>query len=58
MPNIDALIDFEHGMLTEEEIIELFQELVDTGLAWELQGSYGRTARDLIESGSVTLPPC
>ena len=53
---IDAIIAFEAGELEEESIIELFQNLVDTGLAWELQGSYGRTAKALIEQGLVKLP--
>jgi hypothetical protein len=53
---VDKLIDYEHAMLTDEEVVELFQELVDTGLAWSLQGSYGRTARDLIEAGEVSVP--
>ena len=41
---------------TEEEQIEAWQLLVDTGLAWQLQGCFGRTARDLIEAGVVTAP--
>lgn len=53
---IDAIIAFEAGELEEESIIELFQNLVDTGLAWELQGSCGRAAKALIEQGLVKLP--
>lgn len=40
---------FEEG--TEEEIIAAWQHLIDTGLAWSLQGSFGRQARALIEEG-------
>ena len=50
---VDRIIDYEHAMLTEEETVELFQELVDTGMAWQLQGSYGRTAASMIEAGLV-----
>jgi len=32
-------------------IIEAWQHLIDTGLAWQLQGWFGRTARALIEQG-------
>ena len=54
----DKIIAFEcDEMETEEEVIELFQELVDTGMAWSLQGSYGRAARDLINMGYVTYNP-
>jgi len=53
--SVDKLVDFESGLLDEEQIIELFQELVDTGLAWQLQGFYGRTAKALIEAGLVHI---
>lgn len=53
---VDRIIDFEHGELDEDEIVELFQELVDTGLAWQLQGTYGRTAANLIKVGLVRMP--
>lgn len=52
---IDQILAYESGELTEEdEIVSFFQELIDTGLAWSLQGSYGRTARELIEGGWCT----
>ena len=36
---------------TEEEQIEAWQYLINTGLCWRLQGWYGRTASYLIENG-------
>lgn len=48
-----AIIDYENGDLDEDETIALFQGLVDTGLAWQLQGSYGRTAQRMIEAGLI-----
>jgi hypothetical protein len=54
---LDKLIQYEQENLTETETIELFQELIDTGLAWKLQGSYGRMAMFLVETGVVTLTP-
>ena len=51
MDKIDKIIAFENGELTEKEVIELFQELINTGEVWSLQGSYGRLAKQLIEAG-------
>lgn len=48
------IIAFEQGELDQEQVIELFQNLVNTGLAWQLQGSYGRTAMALIEAGEIS----
>jgi len=39
---------------SEEQVIEAWQTLIDTGLAWRLQGWFGRTARDLIDNGTCT----
>ena len=38
---------------TIEEYLEAAQVLVDTGLAWQLQGFFGRTCARLIEDGLI-----
>ena len=51
---VGAIMAYESGeMQDEDEMIALFQHLVDSGLAWSLQGSYGRMAAHLIEAGLV-----
>jgi|TARA_R110000824_G_scaffold283957_4_gene472284 hypothetical protein len=42
---------FEEG--TEEQIIKAWQHLHDTGLAYKLQGWFGRQARYLINEGII-----
>lgn len=39
---------------SEEQVIEAWQTLVDTGLAWQLQGWFGRTAQQLINQGVIS----
>ena len=40
---------------SEDQVIEAWQTLIDTGLAWQLQGWFGRQANRLIEEG-ICLP--
>jgi hypothetical protein len=41
--------------VTEVEYIEGMQGLIDSGDAWRLEGSVGRTAMSLIEDGQCML---
>jgi hypothetical protein len=52
-PTVDQIVAYEQGELDEDEIVELFAVLVETGMAWQLQGHYGRTAMALIEAGLI-----
>jgi len=54
--NINAIIAYESGELDDIETVRLFQDLVNTGAAWQLQGSYGRMAAYLISTGQVLVP--
>lgn len=54
------MTDFDATMIAEgvqeatyEEQVQAWQHLVDTGLAWKLQGFFGRTAQQLIEEGII-----
>lgn len=38
---------------SEEQIIEAWQHLHDTGLAYQLQGWFGRTCQSLIQQGLI-----
>lgn len=57
MNMIDLMIAFENGDLSDDKVIEMFQELIDNGMVWKLQGSYGRTARFLIDNGYCHAMP-
>jgi len=39
---------------SEEQVIEAWQYLHDTGLAYRMQGWFGRTAQALIEQGVIS----
>lgn len=45
------IIALESGDVTDVELKEGMQHLIDSGLVWSLQGSYGRLANQLIEMG-------
>ena len=55
MDNFNA-IGIAEGFMeaeSEEQWIEAWQHLVDTGLAWQMQGWFGRSAQHLIETGRI-----
>jgi hypothetical protein len=47
------IIAYESSELDDDETLALFQHLVTTGLAWSLQGHYGRTAAELLQRGLI-----
>ncbi len=49
MDIVDKIIAYESGEMSEQETIQFFQEILDNGMVWQLQGHYQRTARYLIE---------
>lgn len=53
---VQKIMAYEAGELDDEHALALFQELVDTGMDMELQGSYGRTAARLIADGLIRGP--
>lgn len=54
MQLLDKIIAFEGGEMDDIELIDFFSELVKNGMAWTLQGMYGRTAMSLIEQGYIS----
>jgi hypothetical protein len=56
MDLIDKIMAYEQGEMDDEKIVEMFQEMINDGSVWKLQGSYGRMASALIDSGHCVLP--
>lgn len=54
--NLQLAIEICEQLVTadNEEEIEAWQYLIDTGMAWKFQGWYGRTAKRLIDEGVCT----
>jgi hypothetical protein len=51
MVSIDKIMAYENGEQTIRETVEMFAEMVKDGSVWQLQGLYGRTAKNLIDGG-------
>jgi hypothetical protein len=48
---VSFIVAFENGELSNLEVVDGFAELLKTGLCWQLQGFYGRTAMSIINAG-------
>jgi len=47
---INYIMDYEMGNMSDLDTLKMFSELIKNGMAWTLQGHYGRTARSLINN--------
>jgi hypothetical protein len=51
----NLIIDFESGDISMKDTMYLFQELVDTGLLWEMTENYRKLASKLAEQGLIDI---
>jgi hypothetical protein len=58
MADLHAAIDVIEGIedASIDEQLQAWQSLVDSGVVWQLQGWYGRTATQLIQQGLINPP--
>ena len=58
LTNLEATMIAEGAQEPEsdEQYIQAWQHLIDTGLAWTLQGFFGRTASTMIQNGLCYYP--
>ena len=58
MSNSEA-IDIAEGLIETDDLetyTRAWQQLIDTGLAWQLQGWFGREAMRMIRGGYCMMP--
>ena len=53
--NMDDMNALWNEDATNEEVVATYQNLINSGTAWKLEGHVGRTAMALIESGECIL---
>jgi hypothetical protein len=53
--SITDLIRYESGEMDQEEVVNFFQDLYDSGVWVQLQGHYQRTMNDLVQAGLVSV---
>lgn len=58
MTPMDAIFLIENGdeNLNDPELVKAWQLLIDTGICWQLQGWFGRTAEYLIAQEICKIP--
>lgn len=54
MPDVSKIVAFEEGELGYDETLLLFADLIKSGMAWSLQGFYGRTAQNFIDNEFIS----
>lgn len=52
---MERVIEYETEHQDLEWIVQFFADLIATGLAWQLQGHYGREAKAYIDNGLINV---
>lgn len=55
MGNVQDIQNIEDGCDDQQTYYESYQRMIDSGLAWRLQGAHGREAMRLITEGRCML---
>lgn len=45
-----------HNFIIEQPELQAYQKAIDSGIAFKLEGSWGRTTMDYLKSGLLLLP--
>ena len=53
-PSVETLIAYEQGELDGQQTIDFFAGLIRSGMAYRLQGSYGRAADFFVRNGIIS----
>jgi hypothetical protein len=57
MNALQGIMAYENGeMEDDDEVIDFFQHLMNTGIINHLQGSYQRVAMELLQQGMISHP--
>lgn len=57
MNALQGIMAYENGeMEDDDEVIDFFQHLMNTGIINHLQGSYQRMAMELLQQGMISHP--
>jgi hypothetical protein len=54
--DINDVIDWEGGDMSSKREKNFFQKMVNDGSVWQLQGMYGRRAKQLLNFGIIDYP--
>ena len=54
---LEKMDRFSNNLMTSEELISFIQELVDTGMIYDMHDKYQSAAITLYATGDVELPP-
>ena len=51
--DVGEMMDYENGSMPNDKAVNMFQRLHNSGMAYQLQGHYGRTAQSLLKAGYI-----